>query len=776
VKTGEYRVVGKSLPARDAADKVSGAAKYTADHVFRGMLYAKCCGSTHPHARVRSIDTTEALAVPGVQAIITCFDVPQAKFVCAETKPIGALTDHPLCLGDEVAAVAATTLEAAEQAVRLLKVDYEVLPAVFDPQEALAEGAPQLDEEGNLSSPGGPLKEEWGDVDGAFARAAATAQGRFKTQIHVHSALEPRSCLAIWNGREVHVWSSTQFPHRVRNDVATVLDLPVTNVRVDNTYLGGGFGGKKQERPPVIAALLSQRTGRPVKLEYTREDEHIIGRRRAALTADVALACDAEGHLTGIKFEGWYDVGAYGNAVGGSLLLLLSMLFVYRFGSGRFVAWDVNTNLITAQPFRGVQFPTFHFPLEQLVDDLARQMGMDPTDFRLQNTYRTNEVTQPFGEVLSSYAVEECVSKGKEVFGWNHKWRGWNAEKPQGSKRRGFGMATSIGWCDWERHECGVNVEVHKDGSATLITGTSDLGTDSKTTLTQILAEELNLPYERVGIVTGDTAATPYDYGACASRTLFVAGLATKQAAENVREQILELAAEKMTAGVEDLYLEDGSVKSGASDRCLAVPAEKAGGSIQYLYAEGGTGTSGSAQECLPLSSFLHGSLFGTGALAPNEEAAPLRAKRYIGGAAAQFAEVEVDMETGEVKVIELVAVHDVGRAINPAVVEGQILGALVMGKGFALTEELRYDEAAGRYLEDTYTDYKIPTIGDIGKLQAFIIEADEPLGPYGAKGVGEHALNCTAGAIANAIRNAVGGSMLMELPMTPERLIESLG
>ncbi len=741
----ELKFVGKSISPRDGFEKVTGQARYAADRNLPGMLYAKVLGSPYPHARVKAIDTAKAAALQGVHAVITCMDAPEISFQPVETRELLPLSKYVRCWGDEIAAVAATSPELAEKAIELIDVEYEVLTPVFDAKEALQPEAPKLYPEGNQSVPTGPLKEEWGDVNKAFQEAYATAEGAFTTQLHIPTPIEPRACMANWNGKEMDLWVSTQFPHRVCSDVATVLGLPLNKVRVVAPYVGGGFGGKKQERYPVIAALLAQKAGRPVKLEYTREDEHTIARRRYAVIMDVALACDGDGILTGIKFEGVYNVGAYGNPVGGSLLFLLSEFFVYRFPSGSFTAWDVNTNLMTAQPFRGVQAPAFHFAVEQLIDELASKMNMDPVEFRRKNTYRSHQVTKPFGEILSTYAIEECLDKGKEVFGWDAKWRGWQPSKPDGGKIRGVGMATSLGWCDWERQEIGVVVEIQKDGSAILYTGTTDIGTDSKTTLTQILAEELNLSLDKVGLVFGDTSVTPFDHGCCASRTLFLAGLAIKNAAKEAISQVLEMAAMKMDANVKDLYFEDGFVKSKSSPG-----AEMA------------------------VSDILHHSVFGRGTLSKNEEAAPLRSKIYVGGAAAHFAEVEVDTETGEVKLLRLVAVHDVGRAINPAVVENQIYGAATQGIGYALTEELRFDVKANRYLETNYTDYKILTIGDIPELKAVIVEPGEPLGPYGAKGIGEHALNCTAGAIANAIKNAIGKKM-PELPMTPERVLRVL-
>ncbi len=353
---------------------------------------------------------------------------------------------------------------------------------------------------------------------------------------------------------------------------------------------------------------------------------------------------------------------------------------------------------------------------------------------------------QPFGMILGTFPINECVAKGKEAIGWDKKWRGWKAPRTQSRKQRGIGMGTSMGWGDWEREEVGMSVEVQKDGSVVLYTGTQDVGTDSKTSLIQLLAEALDTSIDKVCIVTGDTRTTPFDFGTCGSRVLFLGGQALLKAAEDVKDQILGLATEKLSVSPGVLRLRDGAVED-----------TRLGG------------------KRIPIGELLQTSVFGYGSLGPEEMVAHLRPKYWVGGAAANFAEVEVDMETGEVEILNLVCAHDVGQAVNPAVVENQISGAAVQGIGYALTEQLRFDPEKNAYLESNYTDYKIPTIGDTGRIVPIIVEGPEPVGPYGAKCIGEIALNCTAAAIANAIRDAIG-TRLEELPMTAERVRKQIG
>ncbi|MBF7084451.1 xanthine dehydrogenase family protein molybdopterin-binding subunit [Desulfallas sp. Bu1-1] len=739
-------IVGKPVPLRDGYEKVTGKAKFAADDVRNNMLYARILGSPYPHAIVKKIDASRARLLPGVQAVITCQDVPRIPFFPVETREMLALTDHPRCLGDEIAAVAAESEELAEEAIKLIDVEYEILPAVFDPVEAMKPEAPKIYPEGNISDPEGkPMIQEWGNVEEAFKNSAATAEYTFTTGIHVHTAIEPRSCVVEWDGKEITARVATQFPHRVREDLARVMSLPLTCVNVISDYVGGGFGGKKQERYPIIAALLARIAQKPVKLEYTREDEHIIGRRRYSSVMHVKLAADDKGNLTAIDFEGIYDVGAYGNFVGGSLGLLLSQFYAYKFKNGRFKVYDVNTNLVTAQPFRGVQFPAYHFALEQLMDELAKKLNIDPLTFRMQNSYRTGDVMEPFGARLSTYPIEECIKEAAAAFGWNEKWQGWNKPVVNGSKVRGIGVGTGIGWCDWEREATSAIVKLHKDGTAALIIGTQDIGTNSKTTLCQLVAEELGLSLDDVVIVTGNTKITPDDHGCCASRTIYCGGAAAVAAARQVKEKVLHLASSRLGTVPENLIMQNKKVF-----------------------------VKGSPEKFLELSSILHTSQTGECSLEPSPTVAPFHASTYVGGAITHIVEVEVDIETGEVKILKYVAAHDVGRAINPGVVLNQIYGATIQGIGYALKEQMIFDKEKQKYLNPNYTDYKILTAMDVPEIIPIIVEADEPGGPFGAKGIGEHALNCTAGAIANAIANAVGIRFTKQ-PITSEDILAAL-
>jgi CO/xanthine dehydrogenase Mo-binding subunit len=387
----ELKVVGRGIPLKEGGEKVTGKAKYSADMKLTGMLHAKILGSPHPHAKIKKIDTRKARKIEGVVDIITYEDVPKVLFHPHETKPMYVLDEELRYVGEPVAVVAAETEEIADQALEAINVDYEVLPAVFDPIESMRADAPKMYPEGNTAH---EQTEKWGDPGKAIKEADVVVEGTFKTPIQVEAPIEPRACTANWDGKELCAWVSTQFPHRVREDLATVLGLPLHQVKVVHHYIGGGFGGKKQEEYPLMPALLSMRTNRPVKLEFDRDTETLVGRRRYSSTQKVKLAAKKDGTITAIDFEAYYDVGAHGSFVGGSLALLLSQFYVYRFENAAFTVYDVNTNLPTAQPFRSVQFPAYHFALEQLVDQVAEKVGMDPMEVRLKNTYRTGAETK----------------------------------------------------------------------------------------------------------------------------------------------------------------------------------------------------------------------------------------------------------------------------------------------------------------------------------------------------------------------------------------------
>lgn len=741
--TQDFNVVGKTVPLKDAVERVTGAAKYVADVQLPNMLYAKILGSPYPHAIVKRIDTTRACNYPGVRAVITHEEVPEKTVPNPWTREWRILDQHLRCVGDEVVGIAAESEEAAEDALELVSVEYEVLPAVFDPIEAARPDAPKLWPDGNISDPEAkPYVLEWGSPGQALKEAEVVVEGTFRTPMIVHTPLEPHACIAYWEGPNLTAWISTQTPHPCRNALARYFDIPVSNVRVICHFVGGAFGGKYVERYPFIAALLARKAGRPVKLEFTRQEVHTISRRRYASVANVKLGAKNDGTLVAIDYECFYDVGACGNQVGGSCLFWESMPYVYRLQSARFKAWDMNTNLVTAQPFRAVPFPAYHFAVEQLLDILAEKLGISPVEVRLKNTRRTGEILEPYGQVLSDYRIEECLKKATEAIGWNEKWKGWGKQTTSGKKSRGIGIVTAMGWGNWVPDTTSAMVKVEVDGSATLLTGTQDIGTGSNTTLCQIVAEVLGLSMEDVNIFSGDTAATPTDGGAYASRTMVTGGRAAKRAAEDAKKKILEKAASVLGTKEEELDLRDKKV---------------------YFISD--------PANAFPISDILTNSITGSHSQELPEQVAPLRDRIKLGGGLAHAVELDVDLETGEVRLLKYVAVHDVGTAVNPSVVQNQIYGGVILGLGAALVEELVFDPERSVYVNPDFTDYKILTIGDVPQIEAVIVESLEPTGPFGAKGLGEHPNVLPPAAVANAIYQATG-VRLMELPITPEKIL----
>jgi len=744
--SGELKVVGKPVPLRDAKEKVGGSARYSADIRLDGMLHAKILGSPYPHAKIKKIDISQAEKIGGVVEILTYKNTAGLTYASVEHKPMCVLEQQVRYVGEPVAVVAAETEEIAEEALGAIKVDYEELPAVFDPVEGAKPNAPKLYPEGNLAGPvpGGPLIEKWGDIDKAFREADVVVEGMFKTPVQPVTPIEPRTCVASWDGKELSAWVSTQFPHRVKEDLAKVLGLRFSKIRVISHFVGGGFGGKKQEEYPLMAALLSVRTNRPVKLEYSREEETIVGRRRYSSVENIKLAAKKDGTITAINFETYYDVGAHGNFVGGSLGLLVSEFYMYKFEDAIFKVYDVNTNLPTAQPFRGVQFPAYLFGLEQLVDQIAEKLGMNPIEIRLKNTYKTGDKMKPYGATLSSFPVEECLAKGVKASGFRESWKGWGKPvRAENDKRRGIGMAYNMGWTGWMEQYATATVKIYPDATAELITGAQDLGTGSNTTLSQVAAEELGLPLDNVKLTTANTGLTTEDWGSCGSRTLYSAGKAIIGAARKAKEALINTACLRLNAAKEDVEFRDG-----------------------VIYVKG---------KRILLSEVIKEPVSGAYKNPTPKMVAPLYNAVYVGGPLLHVAEVEVDMETGEITVLRYTAVQDVGKAINPLVVEGQMYGGAIQGLGYSLKEELLFEKDSGKPLNPDFLDYKIYNFQDAPNVQVIMIESNEPTGPFGAMGVGEHCINPVAGAVANAVYNAIG-VRLYEIPMTPERVLKALG
>lgn len=752
----ENIVIGKSIPKRDGINKVTGKATYIADIKLPAMLYAKVVSSPHPHALVKEIDVKKAESIPGVKAAITRKDIPDKMVYPLYTRPFYPLTDHARCLGDMIAAVAAETEEIAEKAIEQVEVKYEVLPAVFDPQEAMKSDAPKLYPEGNISDPEGRSEAlEWGDVGKGLKEADFIAEGIFEMPKVVHAAIEPRACIAKWAGEDkdkLVIWATTQTPFSIRRGLADYFEIPVNNIIVKVPNLGGGFGGKYDEQHFAIVSLLAKKSSRPVKFVYTRDIDTMLRSRWGAVT-NAKVGVKRDGTITAIDIEQCYDVGAYGNPEGGSgVTIAIVNASIYKTENCRIKAYNVNTNTVTAQKLRSVYVPTYRFAIEQLMDMVEERLGKEPGELRVEKTVKPGEKILPYGNVMDNHALEICLKKAKEAVEWSKKWKGW--KKPvaiEGTKRRGIGIGFGIGWCDWFRDEHkGTIVQLHPDGKVVLTTGVTDIGTGNLTTISQIVAEVLGFPsVENFEVRAPNTSGTegdmPFDRGTIASRTLFVGGWAAQLAATEVKKKLLSIAATKLHEKPSEFDIYNNIISSKKD------PRKKI--RLRDLITEPIT------ESALPPPPKVIG-----------------RAKRYeyyVAPVEVHIAEVEVDIETGETKVVHFVAAHDIGKAINPEIVRNQVYGGVIQGISLTLHEELIFDTERNICLNPDFLDYKIPNIGDIPPIDVILVEdAPATFGPFGAKGVGEHPIPPVYGAIANAIYNAVG-IRPKKTPITPERMLK---
>ncbi len=752
----ENKIIGKSIPQRDGIDKMTGKAAYIADIKLPAMLYAKMVSSIHPHALVKEIDVKKAESMPGVKAVITRKDIPDKMFYPYFTKPLYPLTEHARYLGDIVAAVAAETEEIAEKAVEQVEVKYEVLPVVFDPQEAMKPDAPKLYPEGNISDPEGkPETLEWGDVEKGLKEASFIAEGTFKMPKVLHAAMEPRACVAKWDEEDkdkLVIWVTTQTPFCVRRALADYFEIPHDNVIVKVLNLGGGFGGKEEDVYIVITSLLAKKSGRPVKFVYTRDMDSTVRSRWGAVTK-ARIGVKGDGTITAIDLEQNYDVGAYGDPDGGSGTTFAAVnVGIYRTESCRIRAYNVNTNTITAQKWRSVYVPTYRFSVEQLMDMIEERLGKEPGELRLDKNIKPGEKIMPYGNIMDNHALEICLKKAKEAAEWTKKWKGW--KKPvaiEGARHRGIGIGFGTGWCDWYREaHRGTIVELYPDGKVILTTGVTDIGTGNLTTIPQIVAEVLGFPsVKNIEIRAPNTSGIeddiPFDRGTIASRTLFVGGWAAQLAAMEVRRKVLRMAATKLHGAPSEFDIYDNVISSKKD------PQKKV--HLRDLLTE-------------PITekAFLR---------LPKVVGRAKRYEYYVAPVEVHIAEVEVDIETGETKVVHFVAAHDIGKAINPQIVRNQVCGGVIQGISSALYEELIFDRERNIYRNLDFMDYKIANIGDIPPIDVILIEdAPATFGPFGAKGVGEHSIPPVYGAIANAIYNAVG-IRPKETPITPERMLE---
>ena len=731
-------VVGKRLPRVDGYERVSGAAVYTADVVLPDMLYAAVLRCPHAHAMVKTIDTSKAEKMPGVAAILTDkspgADVPWFN---ARTGPLSRLFDpHCRYEGEEVAGVAAETPYQAWDAVRAIAVEYEVLPFVADAEDALKPGAVAIHQGGNRS--GDVTRYARGDVDAGFAAADVVVEQTYSTACEIHAPAETHASVARWDGNRLVVWDSTQGVYPIQSGLVQLLKLPSSSVRVIGHYLGGGFGSKLSvSKHTVIAALLAKVTARPVKLHLTREESFLAVGNRPPDTMTLKAGVKKDGTLTALQMTVLGTGGAYpGGGVGGVDWVVRDL---YTCPNVKTELTDVFINAGQARAFRAPGHPQGAWALEQMMDQLAERIGMDPVEFRLKNVPMVSQATSgtpPY----SSTGLEACLEEGAKRFGWSEARK---RARTEGPIRRGVGVAAGLWRGGGGGPPATIIVKLFADGSANLNMGASDLGTGTKTVMAMVVSEELGVPLEKIQVEWADTATTQYATASGGSKTVPTESPATRAAALDVKQQLLTMAAAQLKVTPEELVLKNGEIVSTAD------PSKKVG--ITGVTALRGRGL-----------------IVGVGYRGPNPEG------KVICPFGAHFAEVEVNTRTGEVKVTRFLAAQDSGRAMNELTYENQTQGGITMGLGLALTEGRILDRSqTGKMVNRNWHDYKIPTAMDVPVEQIVIpIDLhDYQANSTAAKGLGEPATVPAAPAIANAIYNACG-VRTPDTPVNPLRLM----
>ncbi|MFZ1915788.1 MAG: xanthine dehydrogenase family protein molybdopterin-binding subunit [Dehalococcoidales bacterium] len=718
----QLNYVGKSYPRVDEFQRVTGLAKYTFDIQLPGMLYARVLRSPYPHARVKQIDVSKAQEFPGVRAVIS-------------SRNDGDVFSNVLQFaGDEVAALAADNNDIAEDAISLIKVEYEILPFNTDTEPHPVSGKPQ-DSQTAAPLDGHPKIYRRGNIQKGFQEADVIVEETFRTQSALHNCLETHGSVASWKGDELTVWESTQSIYNVQRYMAEYFKLPLNKIRVICEYMGGGFGSKQSSgKWSLMAALLACETGRPVQLMLTREEENLVTGHRAPTIQKLKLGAKNDGTLTAIDLIATVNVGANGSM---ARVVAGPCQSMYNCPNVQTELHSVFTNTGPHGSFRAPGYVEGAFPLESLMDELAKRLKIDPMDIRMKNYALTDPAT---GQKFSAKHLDKCYQRGAEIIGW--KQRQTPNDKNQ-VLRHGYGMASQT-WGGGGGPPAFAWVRLNSDGTAEVNPGSQDIGTGVKTVFAQIAAEELGLELDKIVVHIGDTAQGPFGPGSGGSMTLASIGPAVRQAAIDARKQLYEVIS-----GYFDVPADQIQIKQG------------------HVYVPGETKPHMSLQNTLrQLGEFT---IIGRGARGPNPDGIA------VPTFGAQFAEVEVNTITGEVKVQRLVAVHDVGRIMNPAVANGQVAGGVIQGVGYALTEERIIDRATGIILNPNLEDYALPTALDVPAIDSnFIDDSDNEANNTGAKGLGEPPIIPTAPAIANAIAQAIGVRFL-SLPITRAKIVEAL-
>ena len=747
----EPRAAAEPFIRPDGKEKVTGLGRYTADLSLTGQLHAKFRYADHPHARITRIDVSKAKAVPGVLAVLTHEDVPDVKYGGMVQDRRLFAKEKVLWEGDIVAGIAATTPEIAEQAAALVEVDYEPLPSVVDYEAATTDagtlvhddwesdsGSKKMGRDGNRIGFSTIVK---GDADAAMAGADVVVKGRYIADCSQGVPIEPRAIIAEWHGDKVTVWSSTQVPYAARSGVAHTLQIPEANVRIVVPLLGGGFGAKCDFHFEGHIAALARAARRPVKLVFSRREEFVaVGHRREGMVIELETGATSEGTLVARRGRLFLDKGAYCGEGG----FFAQMAAMHACGPYKIENVNVESSLTysNTQPSSSIRAPTAPqvcWAVEQHMDELARALDLDPVELR-RRTLIEEGAEGPTRQVFEKLGMKETLERAAELIGYGQ-------DLPEDEA-----IGVACGWWPCFGASSGAYVKLNGDGTGTIITGAQENGTGAVMALPAFVAEELGMKPEDFSLMYQDTDAAPWDMGSCGSQTTLNSGRAVIEAAQDLREQLLDAAADELEADRNDLELSDGEIRvKGAPDKSISI-ADLAGSGVTF-HGKG----SGEVPEAPPVEA--EGCV---GRLGLESFLAPQLITHAV--------HVKVDRETGVTRVLRVAAAHDSGVILNPIGANGQVYGGVVMGIGQALTEGTQFDEE-GRALNPHLLDYKLVTTADAPDIEiAWVETPTENAGPKGSKGVGEPPCVATAGAIANAIAKVIG-SPVKELPMTPERI-----
>lgn len=765
-----FAVIGNSVKRADVVGKVTGQAMYAGDLALPGMLHACLKRADIAHARIVGIDVSKALALPGVKAVLTHKDVPRVLHYgsphprsASVTRDQYILDDTVRYWGEGVAAVAAVSEEIAQQAIDLIEVTYQPLPAVFTIEDAMKPDAPQI----HAVSPGGnlvipPAVYARGDIQRGFAEAEVIVEGEYSMGRPTPAYMEPNICTCKWDSSgdgegKLTVWISTQTAFMVRGTLAEVLGLPLHKVRVIVDHMGGGFGAKQDLfQSEFLCALLARQTGKPVRMEFSRKETFLGGRSRHPGKVWLRQGFRKDGTICAREARIVFNSGAYGSHGPGVTHVGTSALTsLYRCDNVHLEGRCVYTNTPIAGAFRGYGVVQTYYALDIQMDEAAERLGMDPAQLKLLNAVRAGDMA-PSDHAIVGHGLEDCIRRGLQETNWttvrNTTPGGLpaatapSAKRQSGALRTGWGMGCEMHGSSAypgikERGNAIVNM--NEDGTVTLMTGAAGLGTGAHTALAQIVAEELGVRFEDVSVVHGDTDIVPWDIGAFASHTTYMVGRAAQMAASQVKQQVLERAAERLEVAVEDLEARLGVIA------VRGVPAKQI--TVREAVA---------AARGIPAAH-----LVATGTYTPT--------KSYSFGA--HFVQVQVDTETGQVEVLQVVPVHEIGKVIHPVAAAGQVEGGIQQGIGHTLSEDYVIDLNTGRSLNPSFVDYKMPLSMDMPPIRTILLEtAPDPGGPWGAKGVGEDPIIAIGPAIANAIYNAIG-VRFRHYPITPEQVLQGL-